>query len=124
MATPKKTALYPCHAKHGGRFIDFGGWDMPVQYAGTLVEHKAVRTQAGLFDVSHMGEVVVRGKEAVEAVNRIVTNDINRVGAVRAIYTVMCTPEGGIVDDLIIYRVSDEELFLCVNASNQDKDFA
>ena len=123
MSTPKRTALYECHAKAGARFVDFGGWDMPVQYTGTLVEHAAVRNQGGLFDVSHMGEVVVRGPEAVEAVNRLITNDLNRIGNGRAQYTVLCQPDGGIVDDLIIYKVSDTELFLCVNASNREKDF-
>ena len=96
---------------------------MPVRYSGTLGEHEAVRTRAGLFDVSHMGEVVVTGPEALDAVNRLITNDLHRIADGRAQYTAMCTPDGGIVDDLIVYRVSSEELFLCVNASNREKDF-
>jgi aminomethyltransferase len=123
MTDPKHTPLHGNHSRAGARFVDFGGWDMPVQYTGTLLEHDAVRTKAGLFDVSHMGEVVLRGKDAIEALNRVITNDIHRITNGRAIYTVMCRPDGGIVDDLIIYRVSDEELFLCVNASNREKDF-
>jgi len=123
MGTARQTALYACHQKAGARFVDFGGWDMPVQYTGTLVEHAAVRNEGGIFDVSHMGEVVVRGSEAIEALNRLITNDLNRIGDGRAQYTVLCKPDGGIVDDLIIYRVSETELFLCVNASNREKDF-
>jgi aminomethyltransferase len=123
MSDPRKTVLYGEHEKAGGRFVDFGGWLMPVQYTGTLVEHHAVRTEAGLFDVSHMGEVLVRGPEAIEATNRIVTNDLSRLEDGRAMYTAMCTPEGGIVDDLIVYRVRADELFLCVNAGNREKDF-
>ena len=118
-----KTALYDCHQKAGAKFVDFGGWDMPVRYSGTLGEHEAVRTRAGLFDVSHMGEVVVTEPEALDAVNRLITNDLHRIADGRAQYTAMCTPDGGIVDDLIVYRVSSEELFLCVNASNREKDF-
>ena len=123
MGTLQRTALYECHAESNARFVDFGGWDMPVQYTGTLLEHAAVREHMGIFDVSHMGEVVVRGPEAIDAVNRLITNDLNRIQNGRAQYTVMCKPDGGIVDDLIVYRVSDEELFLCVNASNREKDY-
>ena len=118
-----RTALFACHQEAGAKFVDFGGWDMPVRYSGTLVEHEAVRSRAGIFDVSHMGEVIVRGPEALDAVNRLITNDLHRIGDGRAQYTAMCTPDGGIVDDLIVYRVSSEELFLCVNASNREKDF-
>ena len=104
-----------------GTVVDFGGWDMPVQYTGTLVEHAAVRNQ-GLFDVSHMGEVVVRGPEALEAVNRLITNDLHRIGAGRAQYTVLCQPDGGIVDDLIVYKVSDTELSVC-KCINRERTF-
>jgi aminomethyltransferase len=124
MSTPlRRTPLHAEHARHGARFVDFGGWDMPVQYIGTLKEHHAVRTAGGLFDVSHMGEVVVRGPEAVQAVHRLVTNDVTRIGDGRAQYTAMCLPDGGIIDDLIVYRLREDELFLCVNASNREKDF-
>ena len=119
----KRTPLHAEHARHDARFVDFGGWDMPVQYTGTLKEHAAVRAAGGLFDVSHMGEVLVRGPEAVQAVNRLVTNDVTRIGDGQAQYTAMCLPSGGILDDLIVYRVREDELFLCVNASNREKDF-
>jgi aminomethyltransferase len=112
------------HRAAGARFAPFAGWAMPTRYRAIKDEHMAVRTAAGLFDVSHMGEVFVRGKDALEAVNRLVTNDIQRIGNGRAQYTLMCYPDGGVVDDLIVYRLSDEEVLICVNASNRAKDVA
>ncbi|MEZ4474810.1 MAG: hypothetical protein R3F60_29275 [bacterium] len=109
----------------GARFVDFGGWEMPVQYkTGIQAEHRAVRSHAGLFDVSHMGEIDVRGPDAVAAVNRLITNDPRRSPTGRRFYTCLCRPTGGIVDDLVIYRFSRERVFICCNAANRAKDFA
>jgi aminomethyltransferase len=120
----KKTALYSWHEKAGARIIDFGGYLMPVQYAGILAEHKCVREAAGLFDVSHMGNFYVSGEHAKEFLQYLTTNDLDRVSPGQAQYTLMLYPDGGIVDDLIIYRISDDTFFLIVNASNSAKDFA
>jgi aminomethyltransferase len=102
--------------------VDFGGWDMPVQYAGILEEHEAVRTRAGLFDVSHMGEVVFRGPRALEAVQRVFTNDLSRIVDGQAQYGCLCRDSGGIVDDVVVYRRSAEDVLVCVNAGNRQKD--
>lgn len=120
----KKTPLYEKHCALGAQMIDFGGWMMPVQYSGILEEHEQVRRAAGLFDVSHMGEIMVRGKGAFAYLQKLVTNDL--LGAVRGriIYSPMCYPDGGVVDDLLIYKLSEEEYLLVINASNTDKDFA
>jgi aminomethyltransferase len=104
--------------------VDFAGWEMPVYYSGILEEHRAVRTRAGLFDVSHMGEVEVRGPKALEACQRIVTNDAGKLAEGGAQYSVMCLPTGGVVDDVIYYRLAPDRYFFCVNASNEEKDFA
>jgi aminomethyltransferase len=104
--------------------VDFAGWEMPVQYRSILEEHKAVRRAAGLFDVSHMGEADVRGPDAAAFLNRLVTNDVARLFPGRALYTPMCYPTGGVVDDLLIYMRGPEHYFLCFNASNIDKDLA
>ncbi|MCG3174778.1 MAG: Aminomethyltransferase [Myxococcota bacterium] len=119
----RKTPLYDAHAALGGRLVEFAGWALPVQYEGVIAEHKAVRERAGLFDVSHMGEVEVKGPQALDALNRVITNDLNRIVDGQALYTCMCLPNGGIVDDLVVYRFSREHFFICVNASNRDKDF-
>ena len=119
----KRTALYECHREGGARFVDFGGWEMPVQYTGIQREHYAVRDHAGLFDVSHMGEVFVTGEDAVGAVNTLITNDLEKIADGQACYTAMCMPSGGIVDDLVVYRFSREKVLICVNASNREKDF-
>jgi aminomethyltransferase len=102
--------------------VPFAGWEMPVQYSSILEEHRAVREAAGLFDVSHMGEIRVHGSGARAFLNQLVTNNVERLALGKAIYTVMCYEDGGVVDDLIIYQVGDEEYFLCVNASNVTKD--
>ena len=104
--------------------VDFGGWDMPVQYpAGTIEEHLRTRTHAGLFDVSHMGEIDVRGREAIAFVNRITSNDVTKLVDGQAQYTALTTPEGTVVDDLLVYRFSEDHLFLVVNAGTTDKDW-
>jgi aminomethyltransferase len=124
-APPKRTPLYEAHRRLGARMVDFGGWSMPVQYAsGILDEHRATRTAVGVFDVCHMGEVRFRGPRAAEAVQRLVTNDVSRLIDGRAFYTVACLPTGGIVDDLIVYRIAADHYLIVVNAANRDKDRA
>lgn len=123
-ADVKRTALYDVHVSHGGRMVPFAGYAMPLQYDGILKEHARVREQVGLFDVSHMGEVWFRGADALGVLNELITNDLNRIGDGRAQYTAMCAPDGTIVDDLIVYRFGEEELLVCVNASNRYTDVA
>ena len=120
----KKTPLYETHVRQGAKMVEFGGWLMPVQYSGILAEHRAVREQAGLFDVSHMGEVMITGPEATAYLQRLVTNDVTRIADNQAQYTAMCYPDGGTVDDLLIYRYGPEEYLLVINAANIDKDYA
>lgn len=103
--------------------VEFGGWEMPVQYSGILDEHRAVRSRAGLFDVSHMGEVEISGPGALAACQRLLTNDLSKIGVGKAQYSVMCLPSGGIVDDVITYCLSPDRYLFCVNASNREKDF-
>jgi aminomethyltransferase len=108
----------------GGRMVDFGGWDMPVQYpAGTIEEHLRTRTHAGLFDVSHMGEIDVKGPDAISFVNRLTSNDVTKLVDGQAQYSALTTPQGTVIDDLVIYRFSDEHLMLVVNAGTTDKDW-
>ena len=104
--------------------VDFAGWEMPVQYRSILEEHKAVRRAAGLFDVSHMGEVDVRGREALKFLNRLVTNDVAKLFPGRVLYSPMCYTNGGVVDDLLVYMRGTDDYFLCINAGNIDKDLA
>ena len=118
-----RTPLYEIHVRSGARMVEFAGWDMPVQYAGILEEHEAVRTRVGLFDVSHMGEVVFRGPRALETLNRLFTNDLSKVADGQAQYGCLCRESGGIVDDVVIYRRSPQDLLVCVNAANRKKDF-
>ncbi len=121
----KKTALNDAHRKSGGKMIDFGGWDMPVQYtAGTIEEHMTVRTRVGLFDVSHMGEIEIRGPQALNLVQHVTTNDASKLADGQAQYSGLTYPEGTFVDDILVHRFADDHYFLCVNASNADKDFA
>ncbi len=120
----KKTPLHAQHVEAGGRMVPFAGFEMPVQYSGVVDEHKAVREAVGLFDVSHMGEVEFTGPRALEVVNRIITNDLDKIADGQAVYTVMCNEGGTIIDDLVVYRFSPERIFICVNAANRDKDFA
>lgn len=123
MINGKKTALYEIHQKHGGKLIDFAGWVLPVQYEGILEEHEAVRNNAGMFDVSHMGEIEVKGKEAFNFVQTLVTNDISLLTDNQVIYTLMCYENGGIVDDLLVYKFNEEHYLLVVNAANLENDF-
>jgi aminomethyltransferase len=120
----KHTPLYARHAALGARLVEFGGWEMPVQYAGIVEEHRAVRTGAGLFDVSHMGEVEVDGPGALASVQRLITNDAGRLAVGGGLYSPMCLPSGGIVDDLTVFRVGERRYLFVVNASTADKDFA
>jgi len=119
----KRTSLYEEHRLLGGRLIDFGGWELPVQYSGVMDEHEACRNAVGLFDVSHMGEVHVEGPEAENYLNYLVTNNVAKLAIGQAQYTTMCHPSGGIVDDLVIYRRGPQRFLVVVNASNTDKDF-
>ena len=118
-----RTPLYETHRKAGARLVEFAGFDMPVQYAGLLAEHEAVRTRVGLFDVSHMGEVVFRGPGALASLNRLFTNDLGRVVDGQAQYGCLCREDGGIVDDVVVYRRAADDLLVCVNAANRRKDF-
>jgi aminomethyltransferase len=112
------------HIELGAKMVPFAGFLMPLQYTGIKDEHLAVRERAGLFDVSHMGEVVIRGPEAIAVVDGLVTNDASKLVDGQAMYTVMCREDGGIVDDLIVYRLAEDHVMICVNAANRDKDFA
>lgn len=121
----KQTPLNAAHRRLGGRMIDFGGWDMPVQYpAGTVEEHLRTRRACGLFDVSHMGEIDVRGRDSIAFVNRICSNDASKLIDGQAQYSALTTPEGTVVDDLLVYRFAEDHLLLVVNASTTPKDWA
>ena len=119
----KKTFLYENHVRSKARIVDFGGWAMPVQYSGILKEHQAVRTKAGVFDTSHMGEIIVRGKKSLDLVQRLTTNDASKLEELEAQYSIMCHKDGGIIDDLYVYRIGKREYMLVVNACNTKKDF-
>jgi aminomethyltransferase len=120
----KQTALVEEHKKLKGRMVDFGGWELPVQYSGVLAEHTAVRTACGIFDVSHMGEIFVEGAGSVEFINWVTTNDASTLAIHQAQYSALCHFSGGIVDDLVVYRLDEQKFLLVVNASNTDKDFS
>ncbi|HET8548342.1 MAG TPA: glycine cleavage system aminomethyltransferase GcvT [Bryobacteraceae bacterium] len=119
----KRTPLNTVHRRLGARMVDFGGWEMPVQYSGILDEHRGVRTAAGVFDVSHMGEIEVRGPEALDLIDHVTCNAASRLNAGQAQYSALLYEHGGVVDDILVHKVDDDHFFLCVNASNQDKDF-
>ena len=120
----KTTPLNQAHRSLGGRMVEFGGWDMPVQYAaGTMTEHLRTRTHAGLFDVSHMGEIDVRGPDAIPFVNRITSNDVAKLIDGQAQYSALTTPEGTVIDDLLVYRFAGDHLLLVVNAGTTEKDW-
>ena len=110
----KRTPLYEQHRALGARLVEFGGWEMPVQYSSILEEHQAVRTHAGLFDVSHMGEFKVEGAEALAFLQYLVPNDVSRLAIHQALYTQLCLPNGGTIDDLLIYRLAQEQYMLVV----------
>ncbi|WP_432355350.1 glycine cleavage system aminomethyltransferase GcvT [Sporosarcina sp. A2] len=122
LETLKRTPLFESYAPYNGKTIDFGGWELPVQFSGIKAEHEAVRTAAGLFDVSHMGEVVVSGAGALAFLQKLVTNDVSKLVDGQAQYTAMCYEDGGTVDDLLIYKRHDNDYLLVVNASNIEKD--
>jgi len=119
----KRTPLYDAHVKAGARMVPFGGWEMPVQYAGIVEEHRAVRAAVGCFDVSHMGEFEVEGRDARAALQRLTTNDVAALEVGQVQYSLLCYPDGGIVDDLTVYRLASDRYMLTVNASNIDKDW-
>lgn len=120
----RTTPLHEIHEELGARMMAFGGFEMPVQYTSIIDEHMAVRNDAGLFDVSHMGEVLIRGDRALDFVQHLVTNDASNLYEGRAMYTVMCTPEGGIIDDGIVYRRSENQYLMVLNAANTERDLA
>jgi len=121
---PRQTPINPVHRALGARMVDFAGWDMPVQYTGVVAEHEAVRKAAGLFDVSHMGEIEFRGEGALESANALITNDLQKCADGQAVYAGLLNHKGGFVDDVVAYRFSPEHILICVNASNREKDFA
>lgn len=119
----KKTPLYEKHLALNGKMIEFGGWLLPVEYTGIIEEHRQVREAAGLFDVSHMGEILVRGKDAGAFLQQILTNDLSKAPDGKVIYSPMCYEGGGVVDDLLVYKYADDHYLLVVNAANTGKDF-
>jgi aminomethyltransferase len=124
MQTLQRTPLHARHVALGARLVPFAGWEMPVQYEGVIPEHRAVRTDCGVFDVSHMGELEVEGPRARELLQGLLSNDLERIDAGRAQYTLLTNERGGIVDDLIVYELGPHHFLLIVNASNRDADFA
>jgi aminomethyltransferase len=120
----KRTTFYNIHKNLGAKIVEFAGYEMPIQYSSIIAEHKAVRNSVGVFDVSHMGEVFVKGEKAIDFVQHITVNDASKLFPGRVQYSAMCYENGGIVDDLLVYRVSQNEFLLVINASNIDKDFA
>ncbi len=120
----KRTPLFAAHRKLGARLVEFGGWEMPVQYTSILDEHQTVRQAAGVFDISHMGEVLVVGPDAVRFLNRVLTNDITKLSVGQGQYTLMCNEQGGVVDDLYAYRLQEQFFLLIINASRIPADVA
>lgn len=120
----RRTPLYEKHKAHHARIVDFAGWEMPIQYEGIVAEHNKVRQYAGLFDVSHMGRVEILGKGALTAIQHWITNDAARLSDGQSLYTPICYPSGGIVDDCLVYRLQEAHYIIVINASNRDKDFA
>ncbi|MFZ7945375.1 MULTISPECIES: glycine cleavage system aminomethyltransferase GcvT [Bacillaceae] len=123
MTELKRTPLFEVYKENGGKTIDFGGWELPVQFSSIKEEHEAVRNRAGLFDVSHMGEVEVKGSDSLPYLQKLMTNDISKVKNGGAQYTAMCYENGGTIDDLLVYKIEDEHYLLVVNASNIEKDY-
>src|SRR5205085_11128375 len=122
--TLKRTPLYDKHVEAGARLVPFAGWEMPVQYAGIREEHTAVRTHAGVFDVSHMGEIETSGPQAAEFLQHLLTNDVRRMPEGGAQYALACLEDGGIVDDLFTYRLAERHFLTVTNAANHAKDLA
>jgi aminomethyltransferase len=123
-AALRRTPLCETHRRLGAKLVEFGGWEMPVSYRGIIEEHHAVRNAAGLFDVSHMGEIAVSGRDAAAVCQMLTTNDVRRLADGQVQYTLLCRPDGGVVDDVTLYRRDAERYFFCVNASNVAKDLA
>src|SRR6476620_2587543 len=123
MQTLRRTPLYDRHFALGARMVPFAGWEMPVQYEGVIPEHRAVRTDAGVFDVSHMGEIEVEGPTARDLLQSLLSNDIDRLAVGDAQYTLLTNDDGGIVDDLIVYRLGDCRFLIVANASNAETVF-
>ncbi len=119
----KKTPFNEVHRKLGAKMVDFGGWDMPVQYSGIVAEHKCVRENCGLFDVSHMGEVEVKGENAEKFIQNLITNDVSKMEKNQCLYSPMLYENAGIVDDLLVYKINRNHFMIVVNASNVEKDF-
>ncbi|HOO97059.1 MAG TPA: glycine cleavage system aminomethyltransferase GcvT [Caldisericia bacterium] len=119
----KKTALYDWHKENGAKLVPFAGYEMPIQYTSILEEHKTVRDSVGLFDVSHMGEIEIKGEKAVEFAEKVFTNNIRDMKPGEVKYTVMCKEDGGVIDDLFVHFFAPDNIFLVVNASNKDKDY-
>ena len=119
----RTTSLNSLHRALGAKMVDFGGWDMPVQYSGIIEEHNAVRNSVGVFDVSHMGEIEIRGPQAAQLTDYVTTNSVAKLKTNQIHYSGLLYPHGGFVDDILVHKVADDLFFLCVNASNQDKDF-
>ncbi len=119
----KRTKFYEIHKKLNAKLVEFAGYEMPIQYSSIIQEHKAVRTSVGVFDVSHMGEIFIKGPKAFDFVQYITINDASKLFPGRVQYSAMCYEDGGIVDDLLVYKISDQEFMLVVNASNIEKDF-
>lgn len=124
MSDIKRTPLFNNHVALNAQMVDFAGWEMPIKYSSISEEHLAVRNDVGMFDVSHMGEVIVKGKEATQFVQKLVTNDVESLEDNQVLYAMMCYPDGGVVDDLLVYKYSLESYLLVINASNIEKDFA
>jgi aminomethyltransferase len=120
----KRTPLFAAHQRLGGKLIEFGGWEMPVQYSSIMDEHLAVRKAGGLFDISHMGEVLVNGAGALDFLNATLTNDVRKLAVGQGQYTLMCNERGGVIDDLYAYRLGDQEFLLIINASRIENDVA
>lgn len=119
----KRTPLFEEYAKYGAKTVDFGGWELPVQFSSIKEEHDAVRHRAGLFDVSHMGEILVTGPDALDFLQNLLSNDVSKIVTGQAQYTAMCYENGGVVDDLLTYKLADNHYLLCVNAANIEKDY-
>src|SRR5579884_2306498 len=131
MATPvsespplKRTPLYDEHRAIGARLVEFGGWEMPVQYSGIIEEHRAVRTAAGVFDVSHMGEFIVEGAGALDFLECLVPNNVGKLEVNQALYSQICNEQGGTVDDLLVYHLGPDRYMVVVNAGTMEKDWA
>jgi len=123
MGELKRTPLYPVYEQYGARTIDFGGWDLPVQFTSIKEEHHQTRNNAGLFDVSHMGEIIVSGRDSEKFLQKMLTNDVSKLSVGKIQYTIMCQENGGAIDDFLVYKLKDDEFLLVVNAANIEKDY-